>query len=392
MSKGGSMNKVKKVAAIIIMLTFIGTLSACSSNSQETSTIVPTPVTEEGKVLVAYYSYSGNTEREAKRIAEITGAELAKIDRAEAYPEDFYDIAEKEIEDEVHPEITLSIESIDEYETIFVGYPIWFDEIPAVISTFLEENDFAGKRIIPFCTSSSDEIDNSLHRFTELCRDATIEKGMRITEDTDIPAWIDGLSLGTQKNSTAKDSNDEKESNILITYFTVMMDDGVDAVGRASRVQTDTEVLGNTEYLSYLIKQQLGGDLFQIETVDPYPTDSMDALLERAHEEKQNDERPELTSLPENLERYDIVFIGFPNWNADLPMPVYTFLDSVDLSGKTIVPFVVHGGSSFSGTIDIIEELEPNATVLQDGFSIARDDVIPSGTEVLKWAAGLKLE
>lgn len=70
----------------------------------------------------------------------------------------------------------------------------------------------------------------------------------------------------------------------------------------------------------------------------------------------------ELAEQMENLDSYDIIFLGYPNWNADLPMPLYTLLEQTDLSGKTIVPFTTHGGSGFSRTIQTIQELQPNAT------------------------------
>lgn len=110
-----------------------------------------------------------------------------------------YDLTNKLIEveilDGVHPEINVSVDSIDEYDTIFVGYPIWWDEAPAMIATFLADNDFSGKTIIPFCTSSSDDIGNSLHIFSELCPDAKIAEGLTANDPNDIEPWIQGLGI-----------------------------------------------------------------------------------------------------------------------------------------------------------------------------------------------------
>ena len=78
------------------------------------------------------------------------------------------------------------------------------------------------------------------------------------------------------------------------------------------------------------------------------------------------------------------MFIGFPNWWYDMPMPLYSFFDEYDFSGKTIVPFCTHGGSRFSGAIKTIREMEKNATVL-DGYAIARDRVPDSKDSILKW-------
>ena len=179
-------------------------------------------------------------------------------------------------------------------------------------------------------------------------------------------------------------------SNILIAYFSVPETDGVDAVAGASRVVVDGEVLGNTQYIAQLIQQQTGGDLFRIETVQEYPG-SHDPLLEFAYNERAEGARPELAAQMENLDSYDIIFLGYPNWNADLPMPLYTLLEQTDLSGKTIVPFTTHGGSGFSRTIQTIQELQPNATVVSDGLSISRNSVAQAEGDVASWVSGLGL-
>ena len=101
--------------------------------------------------------------------------------------------------------------------------------------------------------------------------------------------------------------------------------------------------------------------------------------------------RPQLAAEPENLDSYDVVFLGYPIWNADLPMPLYTFLESYDLSGKTIVPFTVHGGSRFAGTIQTIQQLQPGAAVWEDGLSISRNSVLDAPAAVTEWVGGLEL-
>ena len=109
------------------------------------------------------------------------------------------------------------------------------------------------------------------------------------------------------------------------------------------------------------------------------------ALVDFADDEKAENARPELTALPENLDQYSTVFLGYPNWWADLPMPVYTFLESVDLSGKTIIPFCPHGGSGFSRTVRTIAELQPEAVVSEDGLTISRGEVAGAKDEITAW-------
>ena len=223
---------------------------------------------------------------------------------------------------------------------------------------------------------------------------AASEEGAAAESDTAEQPQAGDETGAPAEETTGSDSEQgdsaAASSNILIAYFSVPETDGVDAVAGASRVVVDGEVLGNTQYIAQLIQQQTGGDLFRIETVQEYPG-SHDPLLEFAYNERAEGARPELAAQMENLDSYDIIFLGYPNWNADLPMPLYTLLEQTDLSGKTIVPFTTHGGSGFSRTIQTIQELQPNATVISDGLSISRNSVAQAESDVASWVSGLGL-
>ena len=131
-----------------------------------------------------------------------------------------------------------------------------------------------------------------------------------------------------------------------------------------------------------------GGDLFSIRTSVVYPADGGE-LIDYAAQEQEENARPELTTHIENLDGYDTIFIGYPNWWADLPMAVYSFFDEYDFSGKTIIPFNVHNGSRFSRTIQTIQELEPEATVVEDGFTVSEQTVAEAAEDVAAWLEGL---
>lgn len=131
-----------------------------------------------------------------------------------------------------------------------------------------------------------------------------------------------------------------------------------------------------------------GGDLFSIRTSVVYPADGGE-LIDYAAQEQEENARPELTTHIENLNGYDTIFIGYPNWWADLPMAIYSFFDEYDFSGKTIIPFNVHNGSRFSRTIQTIQELEPDATVLEDGFTVSKQTVADAAEDVAAWLEGL---
>lgn len=96
-----------------------------------------------------------------------------------------------------------------------------------------------------------------------------------------------------------------------------------------------------------------------------------------------------VSSTVDNWDKYDTVFIGYPNWWGDMPMIMYTFFDTYDLSGKTIIPFNTHGGSGFSNTINSIKELESAANVDSNGFTVSRNNVNESESEIIAWLSDL---
>lgn len=218
--------------------------------------------------------------------------------------------------------------------------------------------------------------------------------------DSDTHISSDNSSSTSSENSKPGEANSSDEqtptmpsesegSRILIAYFTVPEDD-VDAVARASVVVKDGEKFGSTEYVANVIQQAIGGDLFQIETVQEYTHDH-DALTDYAADEKAENARPELKNHIEDISKYDTIILGYPNWWADLPMPVYTFLEEYDLGAKTIIPFVTHGGSSFSNTRKTISELQPGAFVSDNSLNLSRNDLLGNEDTITEWAKSLDI-
>ena len=183
-------------------------------------------------------------------------------------------------------------------------------------------------------------------------------------------------------------------SRILIAYFTygenAPLADGVDASSSASiQYRDDGSITGNTGIVADMIAEATGGELFSILTAEQYP-DSYNATIDAGQAEKNAGTLPELSSHIENLEDYDTIFLGFPNWWYGMPMAVYSFLEEYDFSGKTIVPFVTSGGSGFSNAISEIESAEPGATVLE-GLSVSGSRATSAQDDVADWLADLGL-
>ena len=158
---------------------------------------------------------------------------------------------------------------------------------------------------------------------------------------------------------------------------------GVDAVSSASVV-----VPGNAAKLAGWIQQRVGGDLFSIIVEEPYSS-SYDECLDRAADEKAANARPALVDHVENMEDYDIIFLGFPNWWYTLPMAIHSFLEEYDFSGKTVIPFCTHGTGGLAGTIrDLTAALPDSATVLEP-IGVYRPEVDSSQEAVNRWLDSL---
>lgn len=182
----------------------------------------------------------------------------------------------------------------------------------------------------------------------------------------------------------------DRFGKVLIVYFSVVENNGLgpDAVASASVVSTSDQ-RGRVRAIADEIEAQLGGDVFSIQTSVEYPDDA-DSLLPFAQQEQRQHQNPELTAHIENLDEYDTIFIGYPTWWYDLPQIMYAFFDEYDFSGKTIIPFNSANGSRFSGTIQTIKELEPNATVVENGLSVHERDIGNVASLVADWLAELQ--
>ena len=184
-----------------------------------------------------------------------------------------------------------------------------------------------------------------------------------------------------------------ESSKILIAYFTwadnTVVEDpstiDVDATTSASVL-----ALGNAAKLANWIQEEVGGDLFTIKVEDLYSS-NYDECLDRASEEKASNARPALATHVENMDEYDIIFLGFPNWWYTIPMAVHTFLEEYDFSGKTIIPFVTHGTGGLSNTInDLTNSLDETVTILEP-IGIYRLDVDDSHSAIQQWLTSLDI-
>ena len=164
----------------------------------------PEPKAGGGRALVAVFSYSGTTHTVAERIAEATGADLFRIETTDAWPDD-YDAMTAQVQREQDegylPPLAAAVQDWDAYDTVYLGHPIWWGQLPHVVRSFLAQHDLAGKTAAPFSTSSSSGNVAALDALRELCPEADVREALHLTRGSlpgaldEVEPWIEGSGL-----------------------------------------------------------------------------------------------------------------------------------------------------------------------------------------------------
>jgi flavodoxin len=194
---------LKTIPLFLTFACFLLTILAGPALAQGTS---PSGEAASGgsKVLVAYFSQTGNTEAVANQIVSKTGATLYRITTVKPYPDNYSDctrVAKQEQNDNARPELATHVADMASYDIIFLGYPNWWGTIPMALFTFLEEYDLTGKIIIPFCTHDGSALGRSERDITALAPNSTIKRGLAIRgsrarqSESDIDKWLAGLEV-----------------------------------------------------------------------------------------------------------------------------------------------------------------------------------------------------
>lgn len=358
--------------------------------------ITPDPM-PQSKTLVVYYSATGSTQRVAGYIADTLNADTFELTPVQPYTSEDLNWTtpgsrvNREHDDESLRDVKLTANTVDswaDYDTIFIGYPIWWGIAAWPVNDFVKNNDFTGKTVIPFCTSSSSGLGQSGELLAQMAGTGDWRTGQRFSSGASqqqVVQWVDGLNL-------TPNAPTEKNSRILVTYFSMpetTSSSNMTIEEDNSVVVINGHVLGNTQYMAQAIQEITGGDIFRIEPVTPYPTDHS-TLVSLASQEQSSNARPAIRGSVSNMDDYDVIFVGYPIWWSDLPMILYSFFDQYDLSGKTVIPFSTHGGSGFAGTPATIQGLEPNAQML-DGLTISRNSIQDARQQIVGWVNGLGL-
>lgn len=146
-------------------------------------------------------------------------------------------------------------------------------------------------------------------------------------------------------------------------------------------------LVGNTERAAKVVQKITRADIHRINTVKPYPSDYKETVA-IARNEQRNDARPALRGEVEDMEQYEIVFLGYPNWCSTMPMAVWNFLESYDFSGKTIIPFCTHEGSGLGRSLEDIHKLCPDAK-LGKGVALLGTTIQDAEDDIRRWLNSL---
>ena len=202
-----------------------------------------------------------------------------------------------------------------------------------------------------------------------------------------LAACSGGTGTEEQTETQAEESTETQTEENTDAGETADIEEGTDtAAGEGTALIAYFSWSGNTEAVAQEIQAQTGADLFELVPAEPY-TDDYNELLDIAQEEQSSDARPAIAETVD-LSWYDTVYLGFPNWWGDMPMILYTFLDEYDLSGKTVAPFNTSGGSGFSGSLDTIAEMEPEAEITE-GLSLGDGEAEDCADVVEEWLANI---
>lgn len=176
----------------------------------------------------------------------------------------------------------------------------------------------------------------------------------------------------------------------MIAYFTWADNTHVDDPSSVDvDASTSASVLapGNTEKVAHFIQEQVGGDMFSIIVDEPYSSD-YDECLDRASDEPAQQARPIIVDTVENMDEYDVIFLGYPNWWSSCPMAIFSFIESYDLSNKTIIPFCAHGTGGLGRSIEDLQDALPHSTLL-DAFGVYRPDTDSCQDDVNQWLSDI---
>lgn len=387
------------------------------------------------KGIVAYFSCTDNTKTIAEYVAESAGADIYRIEPSVPYTSaDLnYNNADSRSSKEqndaaARPTIAGSLPSLDNYEVVYLGYPIWWGQAPKIMYTFVESYDLSGKIVIPFCTSGGSGIGTSATNLQAAARgNAAWIAGQRFSGSSSksvVEQWVRGLDLSSVPTATstpvtpipdsatqepsATESPDISASPSVTEQPDASSTPDVSETPSVTDNPTSTSTpdisenrksvvvyfscTDNTKTIAEYVAESAGADIYRIEPSVPYTSTDLNYNNSDSRTSKeQNDPlaRPEIAGEFPSLDQYENVYLGYPIWWGQAPKIMYTFIEHYNLSGKTVIPFCTSASSGIGTSAANLQAADTSQAVWLAGRRFSGNS---PKSDVVSWLAGLGLQ
>lgn len=365
------------------------------------------------KSLVVYFSCTNTTKKIAEYVQQSAGADIYRIEAAVPYTaEDLnYGNADSRTLQEqnnpsARPAIAGNLPSLDGYEIVYLGYPLWFGQAPKIMYTLIESYNLSGKIVIPFCTSHSSGIGTSATNLQTVTRgNAAWIAGQRFSGSSskaDIEKWINNLDLSNTTSPTGTIPVTPKpEEPTPPSTETPVPDETLPPSESETPTPSETPEPGSVEQgkslvvyfsctdttkrIAEYIQENTGADIYRIEAQVPYTAEDLnygDASTRATREQNDSSARPAIAGKVENMAQYQNVVIAYPIWWGQAPRIISTFLESYDFSGKTIVLVCTSHSSGIGSSATNLHALTDSGVTWLEG---RRFSSTTTKEEVAQW-------
>lgn len=360
------------------------------------------------KSIVVYFSCTDNTKKIAEYIKESTASDIYRIEPSVPYTSaDLdYNNAESRTSREnkdtaARPGLSGNLPALDNYEIVYLGYPVWHGQAPKIMYTFVENYDLSGKIIIPFCTSASSGIGASATNLQTVTKGNAIwVEGQRFagsSTKSEIGQWIQNLDLsktttatGTLATPIPRESEPPSASEQPTPTETPTGTPDVSVTRK--NIVVYFSCTENTKKIAEYIAESANADIYRIEAAQPYTSADLDYNNSDSRTSKENRDaaaRPEIAGELPSLEGYANVYIGYPIWHGQAPKIMYTFVEHYSLSGKMVIPFCTSASSGIGTSATNLQAADSGQAVWLTGKRFSGS---APKSEIEGWVSGLGLQ
>ncbi len=336
--------------------------------------------------LVVYFSATGTTKSAAGKVKKADKADIFRLVPRTPYTSKDLDYDtdcranREQNKPSSRPAIATGIKNLKQYSTVYIGYPIWWGKEPRIIRTFLYKYSMKGKTVIPFCTSGSSGISGSMSGIRAGAKKATVKQGKDLTDSSysAVKKWVCSFK---KKNSSKTAKKTQPTVSPVQPTLTPSTEPATEQTAQPATEpvaekpaepasESDKTLVvyfsrtGHTKPLAQYAAEYLSADLFEIKAKIPYTDEDIAYYTDCRADREQSDPtaRPEISGYVDIMDRYSTIVLAYPIWHGQAPKIIYTFLESYNFSGKTIIPFCTSASSPIGTSDTNLHPLAENAS------------------------------